>query len=34
VGPVSAPAQYVARLASRAEIAGIDLPNPETLRVN
>lgn len=29
-----ATAQYIARLASTAEIAGIDLPNPETLRVN
>lgn len=29
-----ATAQYIARLASRAEIAGLDLPNPETLRVN
>jgi peptidyl-prolyl cis-trans isomerase C len=27
-------AQYIARLASRAEIAGADLPNSETLRVN
>jgi peptidyl-prolyl cis-trans isomerase C len=29
-----ATAQYIARLASTAEIAGVDLPNPETLRVN
>ena len=29
-----AAAQYIARLASRAEIAGVDLPNAETLRVN